>query len=75
MRRPSFRDIGPIEVHAHDLDVQLLHRPEREVRIAAQRHGVVLHADQHVARRLSSRHGKSGSDENDRCEDPEVSTQ
>ena len=36
---------------------------------------VVLHPDQQVSLSLRGRHGDSGSEEDDRCEDPDMSTQ
>ena len=75
MSRSTLRHVGPVQVDAHDLDAQLFHRPEREVRIAAQCHRVVLHTYQEVPLSLRGRQGESGSEEDDRCEDPDMSTQ
>jgi hypothetical protein len=72
VRRPALRNLVPVQVDAHDLHTQLLQRVEREGRIAEQRHRVVLHADEHVVLRLSGGHAHSGSEKNDRCEDPEA---
>ena len=64
-----------LHVHGYDLHAQLLERVEGEGRIAEQHHRVVLHADEHVPLCLRGGHAENGSEEEDRCEDPDASTQ
>jgi len=55
-RRTPLRDLVPVEVDPNDLGAQALQRAEGELRIAVQRHRVVLNADEHVLLRLRRGH-------------------
>ena len=75
MRRTPLRDLVPVEVDPNDLGAQALQRAEGELRIAVQRHRIVLNSDEHVLLRLRRGHGETCSDENDRRRDPDTPTQ
>ena len=75
MRRTTLGHVVPVQVDAHDLGAQLLHRRERELRIAVQRHRIVLDADEHVRLGRGGRHAQTRSGEQKRRQDPDAATQ